>query len=694
MPIVLSQNGLLLHERLIIEEYGLDYLLQLKKSLTVLSSVDIMEKKLRLYKVITTNGQNILLLPRFLTSKIREMFPDEKFINNIPLIKQNEINVIKCKDSFKLFNNQKLMIDELMRTVYTPENVANGTASCIAKMGTGQGKTFLSAALIGILKVKTLIIVHDSGMQNNEFSVVLKNTLDNLILCTKNKDELIEVANVVILVINTAMKKPSSFFKQFGLIIMDEIHMYCTEKRSEIFWNGNVQYVLGMSATPDENRNLFHKIAMVSVGKIIDVEQLPGYTFGDTFKANVRALSYYAPKEYIVHESNASSGRLMTHKTIMKALEDPYRDRLILQVLSKLLEDPRHNIYIFCQYRASVMHFYRLIKKWNDEKNTNDNNINNEKKNNNDNICAPELTKKQFVETFPMMGGITNEAYDNARIKGRIIIITYNYGGTGKSIPKMTAAIFASPMRAQWKQISGRILRLGSDVNIVREYIDIIDAGTILKYQFYGTRKDNEADRNDKTRRKTRKEVYEERGFPIYYETIHFKLLMTDEEQKEYNIVENINGKKHNDQLEFDNTELENMEFDDDTSVENSNDNNNFDNENNNDTFDNENNDDIVVIKNNINIKKDKINQQKTYNYKILLYDDDDNNTDNTNTDNTNTNIELSTDKLKTKPLEIENKIKEKKKYSWDNKNKNNLDYKNNWKNKPYEGKVISFDDD
>lgn len=499
MPLVLSQSGLLIQDDLIIKKYGNEFLIKLRKSLTITFTQILQEKIMLMYKTgivrdpKTNNTISFMQLPRFLLSKIKSLFPNEIVINKIPIMPNVRIS---CKKSFKLYNNQKLMMTQLFNNVFTNDKVKEGTAGCIAKMGTGQGKTYLAAAIIGKLKKKTLVIVHDKGMRDNEFSVVFKDTLNNLKLCVKNKDDLIKAANVVILVINTAMNKPPEFFKQFGLIIMDEVHMYCSEKRSQIFWKANCQYMLGMSATPDEKNDLFWKLSVFSVGPIIDVEKLEGYEYTDEFKGEVLAINYYAPDEYVVHETNKSNGMLMTHKTIEKLLEDPYRDGLLMKLLGELLADPKHYIYVFCQHRNSIMHYYRLIKK-----------------------KFPVFSP----EAYPMMGGISDDLYNEAKEKGRVILITYSYGGTGKSISRMTAAIFASPMRSNWKQITGRILRLGSDTDIVRKYIDIIDANTMLRFQFYGTKKDNSADKDDQTRRKPRREVYYDRGFTITYENIKYE---------------------------------------------------------------------------------------------------------------------------------------------------------------------------
>ena len=512
MPIVLSQNGIIIPTSVILNKYGREFYNKFRDKLTVKTQMMKEEKILKMYKIGIISQKNTNLqknanlqknieyiqVPRTLGPKIKKMFPDEVFINKLEHLGNRDI---KRKEGFELYPNQQIMINKLLSDVFCEERRLEGQSCCLAKMGTGQGKTFLAAAVIAELNKKTLIIVHDKGMRDNEFSVVMRDTLDATV-CIKNKEDLIKEADITILVINTAMNKPVSFFKQFGLIILDEVHMYCSEKRSQIFWKINSEYVMGMSATPDEHRNGFWKMSLLSVGNIIDVETLDGYEVANAFNGEVIAINYYAPDEYIKHETNESSGMLMTHKTVERAMEDPYRMQVLMDILQGLMEDPTNYVYIFCQYRDMVMNIFHIIK----DKFP---------------IFAPEA--------YSMMGGITDDVYNTAKANGRIILITYSYGGTGKSIARMTAAIFASPMRSNWKQITGRILRLGSDPDKVRTYYDIIDARTMLRFQFHGTKKDK-ADRiaNVKGRRISREEVYESRGFPITHKTIHHSNVKLD----------------------------------------------------------------------------------------------------------------------------------------------------------------------
>jgi len=624
MPIVLSQSGILIKEELLINKFGVEYLKNLKQKLTVkYKPNDIaIEKILKMYNEISIKTSKILQLPRQLITSIRKMFPEEKFSNLI----SNTNNIdIRPKDNFKLTGNQEVMMEYLFTNIFTDENVKNGTASTIIKMGTGLGKTYIAGMIIAKLKKKTLIITHDKGMRDNEFSTVIRNVLDYDMMIQEESNELvnepmdkepvskepkstaellstlkkqvkekkakkdkpkskaqiqkemrdkdfintrdnpdyIKTKPITVLVINTAMKKNIEFFKQFGLIIFDEIDMYCTEKRSEIFWKTNSQYVIGLSATPTDRIDGFYKIILHSIGQIVELEKLKGFKSNENkFKAEVRAVNYYCPEEYISMEKNDKNNQVMTHKVIFKIMEDPFRDKLVLKYLKELYDDEQQNIYIFTQYREYVLHYFNLICKEfpamikdcyvpeivNEKEPDNETDLQSETESQIESITeTPKIkisTKDLKKNIKIMMGGITNEAYEEAK-KGRIIIVSYKYFSVGKSIPKMTASIFTSPQRSNWKQITGRILRLGSDTTIVRKYIDIIDANTLLKYQFYGTKKTKEKNIP------SRIDVYNERGFPIIYENVHWSKLDGNNTQ---DIT--IDDEHNNENIQFDDDDL------------------------------------------------------------------------------------------------------------------------------------------
>jgi DNA polymerase IIIc chi subunit len=50
----------------------------------------------------------------------------------------------------------------------------------------------------------------------------------------------------------------------------------------------------------------------------------------------------------------------------------------------------------------------------------------------------------------------------------------------GKSIPKMNAIVLATPRKNKSRQIINRIFRLGSNYDIERQIVDIVDKNTIF----------------------------------------------------------------------------------------------------------------------------------------------------------------------------------------------------------------------
>jgi hypothetical protein len=83
--------------------------------------------------------------------------------------------------------------------------------------------------------------------------------------------------------------------------------------------------------------------------------------------------------------------------------------------------------------------------------------------------------------------------------------------GTGKSIPKMDAIILATPRRRKSRQYIGRIFRLGSNYDITRKIVDIVDWATPLKSQWY-----------------QRKLYYDEKKFPITEKKIKYTELKAE----------------------------------------------------------------------------------------------------------------------------------------------------------------------
>lgn len=387
--------------------------------------------------------------------------------------------------------HQQLCLDYMMDNVYAPEYAQVGSASCIFVMDTGLGKTFIAAALIEKLKVKTLVIIPNLSNING-WHQPFKLYLNNLKVGEYHANKKVD-GDVVIMTIDSALSDTFSikrendvsvdikyydYFKEFGLIIYDEIHNYPTEVYQNIFWRANLYYGLGLTATPDERLDHMDEIYHRHVGKLVIAKDVPGFNnYAQDLKwcGKVYAIRYYGSPDY-THRITNSLGLTDVVSMQKQFSSDPYRIQLLQQLIMKKLNEKRY-IYVFAVHRDILETLYNIIKAKVDN-----------------NACVR------------FMGGHTSEEYTIAMNDAQIVFTTYSFGKESISIVRMNTIIFAQPMRNKMRQTLGRILRRGGDPSIEREIIDIIDMNTRLKSQF-----------------NTRKLIYFEKQFPIYEEHITYE---------------------------------------------------------------------------------------------------------------------------------------------------------------------------
>ena len=181
----------------------------------------------------------------------------------------------------------------------------------------------------------------------------------------------------------------------------------------------------------------------------------------------------------------------------------PVRLQLIVREIRSLYDwsdgDDKHCIYVFAEEIEGLRSIYREIKKTfvdvvapeidmvdpAGDPVVDADDV--------DDVIDPPLQNKQnrqdeFSHNFgEFIGGIKDKTVESLKQNARVLLTTYAYSGTGVSIDKMTAMVFATPRRSNMKQILARILRRGGNKRIRRKVIDIVDDKTPIKYQ-YGSR--------------------------------------------------------------------------------------------------------------------------------------------------------------------------------------------------------------
>jgi hypothetical protein len=431
----------------------------------------------QLYSYITVVGAKYIVLPRTLVAP-GALGIQLTLSNIIP-----SIRTINAELIVELYDNQILLINHLLG-IFTPARVTIGTACAVLNLRAGMGKTFVAAGLIASLKVgvdqkppRTLYIVPKVPLAVQavkDLSGCLSCIVKQYVSRAPRKNKYVDPSthDVTVIVIDSALLQDKTFFSQYSLVIYDEVHSYCSERRREIFRKCSTHICLGMSATTADRQDGFDPIAIreLAFDGIIHAETVPGFTYEDIqFTTCVNLINYYGPSEYTMSLTHPSTGKLFTPYMNKQFVEDPYRTALAIRELRRLynwtgstLPDgsiQRHCIYVFCEERNPLKTIYNaLCTTFGGD------------------VSAPELG--EFV------GGISHTDISYMKENARILLTTYGYSGTGISIDKMTAILFLTPRRANMKQILARILRRGSDTSITREVVDIRDCCTPIKCQY------------------------------------------------------------------------------------------------------------------------------------------------------------------------------------------------------------------
>lgn len=473
----LTRLGVLVDHKWLVDKVGQAGLCKIKSIFTVVTiGHNNTRKTISSFKILgfkKTRGEEApkpqVLLPRFGGFMLQKTKLLPGIENKLQLGEPREF-----KDpQMELTGNQTVILNHLVSTVYTPENITRGTSSTILQMDPGYGKTYLALGVINHIKKKTFIIVPNTYLLRQWMEVLTEAFPNNRIGCyygVKKMD-----GDIVVAIINSALKYPD--YAKCGLIIYDEVHMYCSNKFAVIFSKAQAACCLGITATPTDRIDRFDPVAHWALGKVIYAEKIPDWNAANVnFTSRVTRVLYDGHKDYTKILESAA-GIVSVPLMVNQLQEDPYRNKLIVAYAVRLYNMGR-NVFVFSDRREHLHGLAKVLSEYEVE------------------FEAPELEEKtnkkrkeKLAGVTELMGGSTDRDIESAKETGRIIMTTYQYSGTGVSINKMNSIILATPRKSNMKQILGRIYRLTSDATVVRHIIDLVDNKICLKSQFYTRKK-------------------------------------------------------------------------------------------------------------------------------------------------------------------------------------------------------------
>lgn len=398
---------------------------------------------------------------------------------------------IKFKWTGKYNENQNVIANYILDKHFIVSNTkiidlaSNINKGLILNLEAGQGKTYLATGLIQKIKKKTLVVCHNKTIMHQWIKILKESYPTNTI--AHFYGELKEDGDIIVGVINSLLMQNKQYFAKFGFTILDEVHEYCSNNRKQIYKLASSQFMLGLSATPNERGDGLDNINIWNCGQILNAIDIHDYKQNQSnFKGEITMIKYLGPSEYTKIITNKKLDIVSFSKMVNQLCDDPYRLYIIVKMIYDLRQQNKF-ILIFADRISYLELIQDTLKKFK--------------------VYDVQILDKPLnkVKSKKLVGGASAEDIEYAKKNSNVILSTYQYFGTGVSIAKLDSIILTTPRKRKSKQYIGRIFRLGSDETIVRQIIDLVDWNTIMKNQWY-----------------LRKHYYNEMQYPITIKKIDY----------------------------------------------------------------------------------------------------------------------------------------------------------------------------
>ena len=322
----------------------------------------------------------------------------------------------------------------------------------------GRGKTVMSIYLAHKLKLKTLVIVHQSFLQDQWIDRIKFFTGEDAGIIRQEIMD-IENKNIVVGMIQSISRRDyGDIFDQFGLLICDECHHYASQYFSQALSKIGTRYTLGLSAT------LYRKDGLVKV--------VHWYLGKLAYKEEMQVNNQVSVKVFNYTSSNKSFQKIMDVQDCMKKcptfinalVKLKNRNMLLIKIINEIRKNPDRKILILSGRKSS--HLPEL-------KNEVDKLIN-------DDIKSGKILEDE-CKTFFYTGDCKKKERIDAEKNADIIFGTYDMAQEGLDIERLNTIILATPKK-DVVQAVGRILRKVLKHGDIRPLvIDVVDNISIFK---------------------------------------------------------------------------------------------------------------------------------------------------------------------------------------------------------------------
>ena len=314
---------------------------------------------------------------------------------------------------------------------------------------TGGGKTVCALYIASQLRVKTLIIVHNTFLKD-QWEDRIRAFLPGVTIGHLQGDTAdVEGKDIVIAMIQSISMKdyPKEVFRGFGLTVIDECHHIASEVFVQAFQKITSKHMLGLSATPDRKDGLMYVIEWF-LGPILyrseSGDKVDEAVHVEVYKHEPADVEF---KKILIN----NQGVMNVAGMVNKLAEFVPRTDLLVRIINDILEkEPDRQLLVLSD---RVQHCK--------------------------DICA---------KLDPALAAILAQNVASARraefcASKKVLIATYSMCKEGFDVATLNTLVMATP-RPDIDQIVGRILRTERSVRTIHPLIvDVVDSTFRRQFQ-------------------------------------------------------------------------------------------------------------------------------------------------------------------------------------------------------------------
>ena len=326
------------------------------------------------------------------------------------------------------------------QTEITDTFVAKGKNGIIC-VPCGWGKTFMSLAIMGKIRRKTIIVVHKEflvsqwiGEINRVYPTARIGRLQ------ADESEVGDEFDITIAMLQTVAKReyPDGYFNDFGFAIFDECHHLGAAHFSKALMKIQTKCMLGLSATPERTDGL-SKVFGWYLGEMSTRIRARE----EDTEVEVRVYDYTTTDEEYTKTSYDYRGNPIRARLLNTITEYEPRTRYLIPAIKQAYDEKRKTL-ILSDRRDHLLMWERLLKE----------------------AGAPDVA---FY-----VGGMKQNALEKSE-EAQILLGTYSMAAEGMNIPTLNTIVLSTP-KSNVEQSVGRILRQKKDERQFNPLIiDILD---------------------------------------------------------------------------------------------------------------------------------------------------------------------------------------------------------------------------